>query len=130
MLEKGSRVNYYLRETACKTGLTQIEDTSNESDSNVGGAAPTMPSICAESQRKEAEYRSFFSAPRPFKLPGHRRKLARHSSSSWIFVDWKVDKSCSDVARSTRSRVRFGQREDKIENTPGRGGGEKRCYER
>ena len=29
-----------------------------------------------------------------------------------------MDRSCSDVARSTRSRVRFGHRVDKMENTP------------
>ena len=42
-----------------------------------------------------------------------------------IFVDWKVDRSCSDVARSTRNRVRFGHRVDKMVNTPddGVGGG-------
>ena len=31
-----------------------------------------------------------------------------------------MERSCSEVALSTRSRVRFGHREDKIENTPAR----------
>ena len=92
----------------------------------MGGAAPTILSICAESQRNEAEYRSFFNAPKPFRLPGQRRKLARQSSSSVMVVDWKVDRSCSEVARSTRSRVRFGQREDKMANTPCEGGWEEK----
>ena len=62
--------------------------------SNVRGAAPTTPSICAESHRNDGVYRNRFKAVNPSSVLACKVKVARHNSRSSIVALRNVDKSC------------------------------------